>query len=305
LFVVYVRNVIGYIWLLAIGLLWQQYQPENLDYYQARTWTHWKRKHLIVAPLSLVAFAAGYAWYLSIPLLQISINTVVYNCNSPIVFMLSLIVLRERMNWMKILSVVICAFGVLLITVGPIGSGQFYSSEEEMLGIGLVLLSMVFFALYAVLMKWIELHPYTRVEMSGPIPHSPHLVAVSESLNVLGLLGFWNLLLIPPVLYVAHVLQWETFELPADLETWCLLFLNAAANTLFNVGLLIGIAFASPFVVSMGLVLSIPIAVFLDLFIHDYVMTLQGLGGASCVIIGFVFMTYSEYYRPRKEPSST
>jgi len=298
LFVVYFRNVIGYTWLLAIGLLWQQYQPENLEYYNSRTWSYWKYKNLLIAPLSLLAFAAGYTWYLSIPLTNLSINTVVYNCNSPIVFLLSLLVFREGTTCSKAMSVGLCAIGVILVTLGPIGQGQLFNSTKEAMGIGLVLLSMLFFACYAVLMKWIEM---SRSVPTGPRPRDAHLVAATDSMSVLGLLGFWNLILIPPVLAIAHVLGWETFVLPSTLGSWYLLFINAGLNTLFNVGLLIGIAFATPFATTLGLVLSIPISVLLDFLLNNYLMGIQGLIGASCVVIGFVCMTYIEYYRPNKE----
>jgi len=285
--------------LLAIGLLWQQYQPENIDYYNARTWHHWKRKNLIVAPLSLIAFAAGYAWYHSLFLTHISINTVVYNCNFSTVFILSVIMLRERVNWSKAFSAVLSIIGVFLVTFDSIGSNQWYTSNQEVLGIGLALLAIFFFALYAVLMKCIEISPSTRQVISGPIPHAPQLVGASDGMNVLGLLGFWNMVLVAPILAIAHVTKWETFALPTDMETWCLLFINAGLNTLFNVGLLMGIAFATPFTMSMGLILSIPVSILLDTFLNDYLLGTQASIGAGCIIFGYVFMTYTEYYRPK------
>jgi len=299
LFIVYFRNVIGYTWLLAIGLLWQQYQPENTDYYNARTWKHWKRKNLIVAPLSIIAFAAGYVWYQSIFLTHISVNTAIYNCNFSTVFILSVVMIREKVTWSKMLSTALSVIGVFLVTFDSIGSNQWYTSKSEVTGIGLALLAIFFFALYAVLMKCIEISPSTRQVISGPIPHAPQMVGASDGMNVLGLLGFWNMILVIPFLALAHVFKWEAFELPTDMETWSLLFINAGLNTLFNIGLLMGIAFATPFTMSLGLILSIPLSIFLDTLLNNYLLGTQASIGAGCIMFGYVFMTYTEYYRPK------
>ena len=68
----------------------------------------------------------------------------------------------------------------------------------------------------------------------------------------IGTLGLVVALTSWPLLALAHYAGWEKFALPPDAYTWTKLFLNASLDALFNVFLVVGVAFSSPILMRSG-----------------------------------------------------
>jgi len=199
-------------------------------------------------------------------------------------------------TWQKLMAVIICAGGIVLVALHPRGQSgdDDGDAKSDSVGIVLVLLSMVAFAIYEVLFKLFNT-TWGGSSSAEVVPGSPKQVAASDAIILLAIIGFYHLLFSPFLILIWHYAGWETFELPDSKHTWFMMLANAALDTLFNICFLIGIAISTPFFMAMGLLLSIPCSIVLDFIWNNYILSVEALVGAFLVAIGFGVLTYFEY----------
>ncbi|KAH3743280.1 hypothetical protein Pelo_15334 [Pelomyxa schiedti] len=120
--------------------------------------------------LNLIAVACSYTWYLSLPRTSIAGNTAVYNSACAIVFVLSVIILHEKVALSKILAVSASVVGAVSVSCSesiatPRGTegdspvemnGKSTFITQGIVGYLLVFSSTVLFALYEVLYSKFE-----------------------------------------------------------------------------------------------------------------------------------------------------
>jgi drug/metabolite transporter (DMT)-like permease len=127
--------------------------PDKADTY--RSPIYYLRKHFIVSFfLAVLGFVTVYTWYLSLPWTIVSVNTAIYNCSCVGVFILSVIMLKERVSVLKLVALVLCTAGALVLMVPDLVDHKKDSDDESnVAGYVLVVASTGLYALYEVLYK--------------------------------------------------------------------------------------------------------------------------------------------------------
>lgn len=77
----------------------------------------WRPLLLPAGILGLIAFLLIYFWYLSLPRTLLSVNTAIYQSACVFVYIFSLIILRDRNDWRKVIAVVVCVGGVVALSI--------------------------------------------------------------------------------------------------------------------------------------------------------------------------------------------
>eukprot|EP01130_Rhizamoeba_saxonica_P004774 TRINITY_DN1941_c0_g1_i1.p2 TRINITY_DN1941_c0_g1~~TRINITY_DN1941_c0_g1_i1.p2 ORF type:complete len:180 (-),score=23.37 TRINITY_DN1941_c0_g1_i1:60-599(-) len=108
-----------------------------------------------------------------------------------------------------------------------------------------------------------------------------------------GFVGLFNLLLFWPVLVVFHYLNIEPFELPS-LTIIGMLALNGVFGTVLS-DLLWGFAvlLTSPLITTLGISLTIPLALVVDIFLNDKHFVGAYFVGSVLVVLGFFVVNVS------------
>ncbi|KAH8554949.1 hypothetical protein BGW37DRAFT_419993, partial [Umbelopsis sp. PMI_123] len=144
--------------------------------------------------------------------------------------------------------------------------------SNPLLGDILALLGAFFYGCYTILLK-IRIQDESRLDMS----------------LFFGFVGTFNVVLLWPCFGILHALGIERLELPGSAAVWGLIFMNALIGTFLSDYLwLLAMLMTSPLVVTLGLSLTIPVALTGDFVFKHVVPNLQYWLGAILVIAGFL-----------------
>ncbi|GAA5908178.1 hypothetical protein JCM8208_000334 [Rhodotorula glutinis] len=147
------------------------------------------------------------------------------------------------------------------------------ASSNPLLGDALALLSALAYAAYVLLLK-VRIRNEQRVSMT----------------LFFGFVGLFNILLIWPVGVLLHLLGVETFEMPHGKLLWGSLLVNAAITFVSDALYLRAMLLTSPLAVTLGLSLTIPLALAGDVLFRrsGEPTSLSSLVGAALVLGSFV-----------------
>ncbi|KAI9487528.1 MAG: hypothetical protein EXX96DRAFT_593613 [Benjaminiella poitrasii] len=106
-----------------------------------------------------------------------------------------------------------------------------------------------------------------------------------------GFVGAFNLLLLWPAFPILHSLHVEKFELPYSPSLWIMVLLNAFIGTFLSDYLwLLSMLMTSPLVVTLGISLTIPLALVGDVVFKHFMPGIQYAIGATLVVAGFLIV---------------
>ncbi|SAM06402.1 hypothetical protein [Absidia glauca] len=141
----------------------------------------------------------------------------------------------------------------------------------------LALLGAVFYGCYTTMLK-VRIGDEDRIDM--PL--------------FFGFVGAFNVLLLWPLFPLLDWLGIETFQLPFNSTLWVMVLLNAFIGTFLSDYLwLLAMLMTSPLVVTLGISLTIPLALFGDVVFKHFVPQCQYALGALLVVIGFFSVNMS------------
>lgn len=187
---------------------------------------------------------AGGSWYVAVDLTSASDLTAIYNCSAFFAYAFSIPLLRDKLRFDKVFSVVVAITGVLIVAYGDNaptkhggksgGSVGGHPNPEDkvarnrtagniIIGVGSVL-----YGLYEVLYKKLACPP------EGTSPGRGMTFAMTFG----SLIGCFTLFVLWIPLPILHVMKWEVFELPRGEAAWMLLIsvlANASRLCLFGV----------------------------------------------------------------------
>lgn len=185
----------------------------------------------------------------------------------------------EALNTAKVVAVAISFTGVILVslsdsntaisTADPINESPALSAIRVW-GDLFALLSAVFYALYVILLK-VRIKNEERVDMQ----------------LFFGFVGLYNVLLCWPVIILFHLMGVETFGLPETKSQAALVGINMIITLTSDYIYVLAMLKTTPLVVTIGLSLTIPLAVFGDALLGHPAAT-QVLLGAVLVFFSFV-----------------
>lgn len=128
-------------------------------------------------------------------------NTILSSSSSLFTFLVSLVFLGETFTWVKLISVLLCMGGTIIVSLGDSESGSNTVASNALLGDVLSLVSAAFYSVYITLIR--KYLPDDDDEKSGQVSMA----------QVLGFLGLFNLLIFLPVALVLNFTELEPFNM--------------------------------------------------------------------------------------------
>ncbi|KAI8086772.1 uncharacterized protein BX664DRAFT_299655 [Halteromyces radiatus] len=198
----------------------------------------------------------------------------------------------EKITLIKLISVCVSFIGVILVSYSD---QKTYPTEQDptittnissaLIGDILALLGAVFYGCYTTMLK-VRIGDEDRIDM--PL--------------FFGFVGAFNLLLLWPVFPLLDWLGIETFQLPFTSTLWFMVLLNAFIGTFLSDYLwLLAMLMTSPLVVTLGISLTIPLALFGDIVFKGFIPQPHYIIGALLVVIGFVTVNIAALKERKQE----
>ncbi|KAG8692478.1 hypothetical protein FRC09_011173 [Ceratobasidium sp. 395] len=157
------------------------------------------------------------------------------------------------------------------------------SMSGDLLALG----SALFYALYVVLLK-VRIGDESRINMQ----------------LFFGFVGVFNVLACWPIGIVLHLTGIEPFELPSSRKAWYAVLLNMFITLSSDFIYVLAMLKTTPLVVTIGLSLTIPLAVGGDLFLGKSTSA-QSLIGATLVLIAFIVIGLEDRNAAPMVPTSS
>jgi drug/metabolite transporter (DMT)-like permease len=131
--------------------------------------------------LNSFSFLCDVFWYNSLKETSVSVNTAVYNSLPVFVLILSVIFLKEKVTWRKSISVIVGLAGLIVISLVNTAGGN-----TTFVGILLVIVSTILFALYTVMGKlwndqfFLDTSYGKKIDNVGPKQSKPQKLFLSD-----------------------------------------------------------------------------------------------------------------------------
>ncbi|KAI8600665.1 hypothetical protein EDD21DRAFT_338116 [Dissophora ornata] len=240
--------------------------------------------HREIAELSftfcILWFAANWATNASLAYTTVASSTILASMSGFFTLAIGAMLKTETFGTLKLVAVCASVIGVALVSDSdrgdsPTNNGSWLKDPKApsapLFGDFLALLSAMFYGCYTVLLK-VRIKNESRVNMS----------------LFFGFVGLFNLVLLWPMFGVLHWTGVEPFELPSDTKVIWMIGVNAIVGTFVSDYLwLLSMLMTSPLVVTLGLSLTIPLALLGDVLGYGRVLGETYWIGAGLVLAGF------------------
>ncbi|KAI4319328.1 hypothetical protein MLD38_032936 [Melastoma candidum] len=253
-------------------------------------WTRMRvaKASLVVCPFW---FLAQLTFNLSLKYTTVTSNTILSSASSLFTFLVALVFLGEKFTWVKLISVILCMGGTIIVSLGDSETTLKAIATNPLLGDILALVSSALYAVYITLI---------RVKL----PDDEEKQEQASMAEFLGYLGLFNLLIFLPV---ALVLDFTKLE-PFDNLTWQQFGLIVGKGLLDNVLSDFlwakAVLLTTTTVATAGLTIQVPLAAVIDTITGNAPHLLDYLG-AVAVMIGFAGINIpSDVFCKSKEPGA-
>ncbi|KAK3811693.1 MAG: hypothetical protein JOS17DRAFT_762826 [Linnemannia elongata] len=236
--------------------------------------------HREIAELSftfcILWFAANWATNASLAYTTVASSTILASMSGFFTLAIGAILKTESFSTLKLIAVCASVAGVALVSESDRSETNDLLLDPKapiapLFGDFLALMSAMFYGCYTVLLK-VKIQNESRVNMS----------------LFFGFVGLFNIVLLWPMFGVLHWTGVEPFELPADTKVVWMIGINAIVGTFVSDYLwLLSMLMTSPLVVTLGLSLTIPLALLGDVVGYGRVLGAAYWVGAGLVLAGF------------------
>ncbi|GAB9463196.1 Drug/metabolite transporter [Globisporangium polare] len=228
----------------------------------------------ISATISPLWFAANFTYNQSLNMTSVTSSTIVSSTSTVFTFLMSVIVLREPFMWLKVIGVVLCMAGNISTIFNDSNSGD--GASDHVFGDLVALFSAFMYGVYT-----------TSIRKLIPDEES---VSISLFFGFIGVINFVCLL---PFVVLFHYSGIESLS-GLTLEILGLigikgLFDNVLSDYLWARAVLL----TSPTVATVGLSLTVPLAILADYVLHQSPPTSVTLLASALVLSGFVLINVS------------
>jgi solute carrier family 35 protein F5 len=236
---------------------------------------------LDTAKLSLylcpIWFSMNYAFNVSLDLTSIASSTILSTTASLFVLMFSyLLDSSTKIRAQQVIGVFITIAGVGMISWKDTEAASPSTANAAMhplTGDVIATLGSIIYGLYTVLLK-LRIPDENAVEMQ----------------LVFGFLGLFNTLIFWPGFFIVDAMGIEPLVAPPT-RVVLFLTLNGIFGTVISDFLWAkSVLLTSPLISSLGLALTIPLAIIVDWFLHDLHFTVLYFLGGLCVLLGFILV---------------
>ncbi|GFZ20141.1 EamA-like transporter family [Actinidia rufa] len=212
----------------------------------------WTRKRVAMVSLLISPFwfLAQLTFNLSLKYTTVTSNTILSSASSLFTFLVSLAFLGERFTWVKLISVLLCMGGTVIVSLGDSETGLSAIASNPVLG---DILAVVSAALYAVYITLIRL---------------------------------FNLLLFLPVALILNFTKLETFSVLTWKQVGLIVGKGLLDNVLSDYLWAKAVLLTTTTVATAGLTIQVPLAAVIDSLTGN-APNLMDYIGAAAVMVGF------------------
>lgn len=217
---------------------------------------------------SVLLMTYNYFWISAGTFLSIGMVTAVFQTSIAFVYIWSIYVFGESVRASKVLGVVLAVAGVILAS-GCV-THDLSSSQEITGGVLLALAAAIGVSVYQVLFKYM----YGHLKNDGGF-----LMYFMAWISII------HLAVILPLVVVAHYAGWEQLQLPSTKGTMLVTAVTGVLASTVNMLTLTIVLWGSPMLMPCAFVLSIPLTVIMDIFLHNvYPARIEWFGHLAIVI---------------------
>lgn len=236
----------------------------------------WRETLVVSAKLCPVWFIMNFLFNWSLEKTGVASNTILSNTSGLWVVVLSVVWLREPMQLFNLAGVLFTVAGAVCVALDDTsGGGGVDSGGGDSAGGNIAALcSAIMYAVYSLLLD--KMVDEQRTSM----------------MLLFGLIGSLNVVLLWPFLFVLDALHVEEL-LPVPSKILLMLFINGIAGTVISDLLWAkAVILTSPLVCTVGLTLTIPLAMVADLVLYSKHFGAVYILGSCLVFVGFVLVNW-------------
>lgn len=231
-------------------------------------------------------FCANLVTNSSLSYTSVASQTILSSTSSFFTLLVGYLYSIEKINTNKIVGILLSFGGVLIVTkIDSSDSDHLPSGSTPLIvlwGNVLALAGALIYGIYTILLK----HKITNKNSSKERILDTHLF--------FGFVGLYCLVLLWPVIIILHFTNIEVFEIPRGTHVIALLTVNALITFISDFCWCNAVLLTSPLTVTVGLTLTIPLAMVGDWFIKGFQVNLWYLFGALIVTLGFLVINKDE-----------
>ncbi|CAH1419836.1 unnamed protein product [Lactuca virosa] len=222
-------------------------------------------------------FLAQLSFNLSLKYTTVTSNTILSSASSLFTFLVSLVFLGEKFTWIKLLSVLLCMGGTIIVSLGDSESGTTTTASNPTLGDIFALVSSAFYAVYITLIR------KNLPDEDDDAKTGSGKVSMAQ---FLGFLGLFNLLIFSPVALILHLASLEPFDTISSKQFGLIVGKGLLDNVLSDYLWAKAVLLTTTTVATAGLTIQVPLAAIVDTVIGNAPGFMDYIGAAA-VMLGF------------------
>lgn len=237
----------------------------------------WTRTRLAKVSLLICPFwfLAQLSFNLSLKYTTVTSNTILSSASSLFTFLVSLAFLGEKFTWIKLLSVLLCMGGTIIVSLGDSNTGTSATASNPTLGDILALVSSAFYAVYI-----------TLIRKNLPDEDDDAKTGKVSMAQFLGFLGLFNLLIFAPIAFILHLANLEPFDTISGKQFGLIVGKGLLDNVLSDYLWAKAVLLTTTTVATAGLTIQVPLAAIVDTLIGNAPGFMDYIGAAA-VMVGF------------------
>ncbi|KAL0090162.1 hypothetical protein J3Q64DRAFT_1636886 [Phycomyces blakesleeanus] len=233
----------------------------------------------------LLWFGANYTNNASLAYTSVGSSTILSSMSGLFTLVIGAIFKVEKVTWIKVAAICISFSGVVLVSYSDQLAEEHAEHPSALIGDLLSLMGAFFYGAYTTLLK-LKIGDESRINI--PL--------------FFGCVGLFNFALLWPLFPIFHWLKIETFQLPMSGSLWAMIGINAFVGTFLSDYLwILAMFMTSPLVVTIGVSLTIPLALMVEIIFKHHTPAIQYAIGAILVIVGFFIVNLATLSLVKKE----
>lgn len=234
----------------------------------------WTRSRMAKVSLLICPFwfLAQLTFNLSLKYTTVTSNTILSSASSLFTFVVALAFLGEKFSWVKLISVLLCMAGTIIVSLGDSTTGL-RTASNPLLGDILALVSAAFYAVYITLIR-------------KKLPDDDGKSGQVSMAQFLGFLGLFNLLIFLPVALILNFTKLEPFDVLNWKQFGLIVGKGLLDNVLSDYLWAKAVLLTTTTVATAGLTIQVPLAAVVDSIMGNVPHLMDYLGGLA-IMIGF------------------